>query len=141
MLHKAESETDSVAIEVLKRDGPIAQDGWRCPLANHQPDPAALDAKHRETLGAVERLTGAKCETCPSFYARLRWVHEAVNARRWRDKGALRERVGWPSTALIRAIDLVDRGDNARQIDDLERQKRDSEARAEEAKRARDNGR
>ena len=75
-------------------------------------------------------------------YLNLSWVREAVNARRWRDKGQLQLRIGeYPSAALVAAIDAVDRGDNARQADDWERRKRDDEARAEQAKRDRENGR
>jgi hypothetical protein len=142
MQHKAESEPlDRVARDRFTGDAPIAQEGWRCPRAGYQADPESLSPKHRETLVAVEKLTGAKCSTCPNFYARMPWVHEAVNARRWRDKGALRERVGWPSTVLVRAIDLVDRSDAMRVRDDLERDRQKREADAEQAKRDREHGR
>jgi hypothetical protein len=100
------------------------------------PDKASLDAKHLEVLSATENLTGARCETCPQFYAWLPWVHDAASARRWRDKGQLRERVGWPSVSLVRAIDLLDASSAARERYEFEQRDKERKAAAEEAKRA-----
>jgi hypothetical protein len=61
-----------------------------------------------------------------------------VAARHWRDKGALRERLGWPTLAMVKAIDAIDAGTAARDRDDYERRERDREAAAEQAKRAGD---
>lgn len=142
MVHKAETEPDAVARGIMSSDGPRVQERWSCPrVTGADPDPDSLDEKCHEALTATESLTGVKCSTCPNFYPRLPWVHEARAAWHWRDKGSLRERVGYPSTVLVRAIDLIDRGDSMRVRDDLERRQRESEARAEEAKRAREDGR
>jgi hypothetical protein len=142
MLHRAGKEADAAARGVLESDGPLAKAAWGCPLGTtREPSREGLDATHVESLDAVERLTGARCDTCPNYYARLPWVHDAVTARRWRDKGQLQLRTEYPSAALVAAIDAIDRGDNARQVDDYERRERDRQDAAEEAKRAREHGR
>jgi hypothetical protein len=142
MLYRATKEPDAVARGVLESDGPIAKAAWGCPVGtNREPSREGLDETHVESLDAVERLTGVRCDTCPNFYARLPWVSDAVVARRWRDKGQLQLRTEHPSAALVAAIDAIDRGDNARQVDDYERRERDREAAADEAKRAREHGR
>jgi hypothetical protein len=141
MLHRAETEPDAVARAVLESDAGPTQLAWGCPKkTDRAPDKDALSPKHLEVLQATERLTGAKCSTCPNYYLRLPWVREAVAARRWRDKGQLELRVGYPSAALVRAIDLIDAGDDARQYDDIKRRERDRKDAADEAKRARDHG-
>lgn len=141
MVHKAESEPDPVARGILETDGPRQQERWSCPkVTDRPPDPDALDEKCREVLKATETLTGVRCQTCPNFYPRLPWVHEARAAWHWRDKGSLRERVGYASTVLVRAIDLIDRGDGMRARDDIDRAKREREAEADKAKRAREDG-
>lgn len=141
MAYRAETEPDPVAKGVLESDAEPTQLAWGCPIkTGRAPDRGALDAKHLEALQATERLTGAKCDTCPMFYARLPWVREAVAALNWRDKGALRDRVGWPTRALVTAIDAIDAGDNARQRDDHERRERDREAERERMERERNVG-
>jgi hypothetical protein len=143
MAHKAETEIDPVAKGVLERDAEPVQLSWGCPFKTGRdiPERDSLSPKHQEVLTAVQRLTGAKCSTCPNFYTRLPWVRDGVAARRWRDKGSLRDRVGpYPSLALVRAIDVIDASDAARQHDDYERSKREREAEAERAKRDRENG-
>jgi hypothetical protein len=104
-------------------------------------DPSTLDAKCRDVLVAVERLTTAKgMRTCPCFYARTPWVHETRFARQWREHGSLRDRVGWPSIGLVAAIDLLDTADSAARFDDIERQKREAEANRERMERQRNGG-
>jgi hypothetical protein len=141
MAYKAETESDPVARGVLESDAEPVALAWGCPFkTKRDPDRSALSPKHLEALQATERLTGAKCDTCPNFYARMPWVREAVAARNWRDKGSLRDRVGWPTRVLVTAIDAIDAADNARQFDDQERREREREAEADRAKRAREDG-
>jgi hypothetical protein len=140
-VHDAETETDEVVRAIKKNDGPIAQNAWGCPfVTGRDPDRESLDEDHEEALVAVENLTGVRCSTCPNFYARMPWVREAIAASRWRDKGVIRERVGWPTETLVKALDLVDRGDSLRTRDEYERAEQKREAAADEAKRARENG-
>jgi hypothetical protein len=139
-VREAEKADPSVR-DSLRQNGLEEQLRWGCPIrTGKEPDRDALDDKHREVLTATENLTGVRCSTCPNFYLRLPWVHEAIAKRRWRDKGQLQLVTGNPSRALVRAIDAIDRGDNERQADDYKRRERDREAAAEEAKRARENG-
>ncbi len=140
-LHDAETETDDpVAAGVAASDGAILQAAWHCPtVTKREPDETLLDDQHRAALKRVEKLTGAKCSTCPNWYARSQAAHEVSAARRWRDAGQLRERVGWPSTVLVAAMDLMDAAHNARERDDYERDKREREER-EAARKAESSG-
>lgn len=138
-LQDAETETDDSAIAVAKSDGAIQQAKWHCPsVTKSAPDETLLDDEHREVLERVEKLTGAKCATCPNWYARQNATHEVAAARRWRDAGQLRERVGFPSTVLVAAIDVMDAAHNARERDDYEREKRERERRDAERNAGRD---
>jgi hypothetical protein len=123
---------------VLELDAIGSQLKWRCPNATgcHPPDDTDwMDARQLEALDAVERLTGARgFKTCPSWYASLDHVHEAVRAYEWWDKGQLHLIDPHPSSVLVEAIGLISRGITERQRDDFERMKREND----EARRKRE---
>ena len=97
---------------------------WRCPHAKYTPDPRLLDAECREVLEAVERLTGARCDTCPLAGPRQPWVAYAVEARAWAERGHLDLYAPATPHVLIDAVSLVDRGIAQRQARDAENAKR-----------------
>jgi hypothetical protein len=115
---------------------------WRCPRVTGENPPADsewMDGTQSLVLEGVERLTGA-CgfTTCPVWYASLDYVHEAVRAYEWWDKGQLHLIEPNPSGVLVDAIGLIGRGIADRQRDDFERMKRDSEKRVEDVRRKRE---
>lgn len=121
-LDRAERARDPDEAEAYRDKGARERAVWRCPCgtgALPPGDPAELPGPAREALVAVEHLTGARgLTTCPLFYARLPWVRDAVEARKWAERGELRSYAGAPSRVLLDAISAVDAGIAARQAAD-----------------------
>lgn len=74
-------------------------------------------------LDAVERLTGARCDTCPLAGPRLPWVRYAAEARTWAEWGQLELFHPAPPRVLIDAITLIGAGVGARQMCEIRRAK------------------
>jgi hypothetical protein len=131
----ARRDPDATARAVLELDAIACKEAWRCPAScgsGPPPDADHLPPSHRTALEAVARLTGfAGGTTCPGWYSGLPWVVEAVHAYEDWDKGALAAEHPHPSGALMDAVRLVRAGITARQADDFERSKRESEAKRE----------
>ena len=124
LLDEAATGDDPVESETFAQIAPELKKRWRCPHAKYRPDPTLLDAECREVLDAVERLTGARCDTCPLAGPRHAWVAVAVEARAWAERGHLDLYAHGTPHVLVDAISLVDRGIAQRQARDTERAKR-----------------
>jgi hypothetical protein len=132
-IEDAAARSDPEAAAVLALDAIACKEAWRCPRATGCPPPrdaSGLPPAQREALANVERLTGFKGgTTCPCFYASLDWVHEAVEAHDYWDKGQLQLIDDAPSSALLAAVRAVRLGISARKLDDAERRLREAEER------------
>ena len=124
LLDDAATSSDPVEATTFAEIAPELKRRWRCPHAKYTPDPRLLDAECREVLEAVERLTGARCDTCPLAGPRQPWVAYAVEARAWAERGHLDLYAPATPHVLIDAVSLVDRGIAQRQARDAENAKR-----------------
>jgi hypothetical protein len=126
---------------VFEQEAPVIQRRWRCPAAGFKParHRRELDEGCRETIDAVERLTGVEgLRSCPLSELRAEvnpWLPEVMAAYHADERGDLGSRYPHPDAALIAAIDLVRLGTARRQ--DYERdhpppRKRPPPAEAEE---------
>ena len=113
---------DDVAYARLKAQDEI--DAWRCPGDGScdEPTEPVTDPMRRQILGDTEKLTGASgLRTCPMWYASLPWVHRAVRANAWREKGQLELVEPDPSYRLIQAVDLVSSAQGRQFREDMKR--------------------
>ena len=107
---------------------------WRCPFVcgGREPrEPAPEAVEPLQEVAATIHATGLT--TCPNWYASQPAARTVLRARKWAERGLLRERFGKPSLALMEAIDEVDEALDARERDDDER-------REEERKKERSRG-
>lgn len=99
----------------MRVDAEASQKRWGCPfVTGRTPQPGDekdLDEECRQALADVTKLTGVTgIATCPRAYTRQPWVAQAVAARNWLEHGCLIERIGYPSAAMVQAIDRLDHG-------------------------------
>lgn len=126
LLDDAEAVTDERAREGLEALGKESAAKWRCPSYTGEECPSEASDEVRSTLVAVERLTGVgELTTCPCWYTLQPAVGIACNARKWAERGLLRERLGEPSLALMQSIEVIDAALIAR--DSAERKERERE--------------
>ncbi len=123
-MRKAEREPDPQVAATLRTSGLAHQAMWRCPHAEAR-SREPLPAPCVEGLARIKTVTGAGGLTsCPHAALRERWVHSAVQARKWREAGHVCDRYGRLTMVLAQAIEAVDEGIAARDADDNERRRK-----------------
>ncbi len=98
---------------------------WRCPAAGYLP--GTLDDEARAVACATAKLVGAEgatYNTCPLFSTRLSWVHRAVRAHQWAERGG-DPREPEPHPVLIDAVDVLDDAHGVRRAADDARRERE----------------
>jgi hypothetical protein len=110
---------------------------WRCPNRGSalRESTEHLPPNCRTTIDRVERLTGARslC-TCPLYYTRLDWVHEAALLRARRDQNILALTNPNLDSIQVDCMEAIDVGYGARMQHEADEREAKAEHDALEAK-------
>lgn len=109
---KAKATLDRDERAVWEADGKVTQARWRCPHAGFTPDVRRLDDACLAVREDVAAVVGCESEelgsSCPLAITKHAWLADVVKARRWAERGLLREYTGAVSSQLFEAIDTLD---------------------------------